>query len=70
LVITKNLTLLGGFDDTNLITRTARSSTINGNGAGVVISITNSAVVTVDGFTITGGDGSDNIYVAEGGNLD
>lgn len=60
MVITKNLTLLGGFDDTSLSSRTPRSSIIDGSGAGVVISITNSAVVTVEGFTVTGGNGTTN----------
>jgi hypothetical protein len=38
----------------------ATSTIIDGGRAGVVISITNSADVTLDGFTITGGDGSTN----------
>ena len=60
IVITKNLTLLGGFDDTSLTTRTPRSSIIDGAMTGVVISITNSANVTIESFTITGGNGTAN----------
>jgi hypothetical protein len=48
----------------------AASTIVNGGRAGVVISITNNADVTLDGFTITGGDGTSNVYPASGGNLD
>jgi uncharacterized repeat protein (TIGR01451 family) len=54
--ISKDLTLLGGFDDTTLTSRTPRSSIINGGRIASVIGIFNGATVTVDGFTITGGD--------------
>ncbi len=37
------------------------NSIIDGGGVGVVISITNNAAVTIDGFTIIGGDGSANV---------
>ncbi len=61
IVITKNLTLLGGFDNAPPdAARTPRSTIINGGAAGVVISITNSANVTVNGFTITNGDATTN----------
>ncbi len=51
LIITRDLTLQGADRDTTII---------NGNRVGVVISITNGAAPTIDGFTITGGDGSTN----------
>lgn len=54
--ITKNLTLLGGFNDTTLTGRTPRSSILDGGGANSVVKITNGAAATLDGFTITGGD--------------
>jgi hypothetical protein len=38
----------------------AFAATIDGGGVGAVISISNSAMVTIEGFTITGGDGSSN----------
>ncbi|MFN8453368.1 MAG: choice-of-anchor Q domain-containing protein [Anaerolineae bacterium] len=66
LVINKSLTLLGGFNDTTLTGRTPRSSIINGGGTGSVISITNNAAVTIDGFTITGGNGTTNGGVGGG----
>jgi hypothetical protein len=55
----KNVVLEGGYD----ATCTARDSSpyktiIDGNRAGVVISITNGAAPTIDGFTITNGDAS------------
>lgn len=60
IIITKDLTLLGGFDDTTLASRTPRSSVIDGGGLGVVVKVTGGAVVTLDGFTVTGGNGTDN----------
>jgi hypothetical protein len=54
-VITRSLTLKGAG---------AASTTINGGGVGTVISITNGAAPTIEGFTITGGDGSDNVYLS------
>lgn len=58
--ITKNLTLLGGCTTSACTTRNLGTSIINGGGLGVVISITNGAAVTVDGFTITAGNGTSN----------
>jgi hypothetical protein len=54
-VITRSLTLQGADKSTTII---------NGGRAGVVISVTNNAAVTIDGFTITGGDGSNNVYLS------
>jgi hypothetical protein len=64
IVINKDVVIEGGYQDQNLATRDPNlyRTTINGGGAGVVISITNSADPTIDGFTITGGDGSGNVY--------
>ncbi|HKZ83811.1 MAG TPA: choice-of-anchor Q domain-containing protein [Anaerolineae bacterium] len=59
-VITKSMTLLGGYADTTFTNRTPRSSIINGGGNSSVISVTNGAAVTIDGFTITGGDATAN----------
>ncbi len=68
-IISKSVTLLGGCDNAACTSRTPYGSIINGGGAGSVISITNGAV-TIDGFTITGGDGSGNVYLAQSGSLD
>jgi hypothetical protein len=57
-VITKNLTLLGGCTTSACTTRNLGTSIINGGGSGVVISIIQGAAVTIDGFTITGGNGT------------
>lgn len=72
LVITKNLVLEGGYQDQTLATRdpSLYETIINGGGVDVVISITNNADVAVDGFTITGGDGSNNVYLSGGSYLD
>jgi hypothetical protein len=59
-VINKNLTLLGGCTTSACTTRNPGTSTIHGGGSGTVIRISNGAVVTVDGFTITGGNGTTN----------
>ncbi|MEW5960071.1 MAG: hypothetical protein AB1801_20300, partial [Chloroflexota bacterium] len=66
-VITKNLTLLGGFNDTSFTTRTPRSSIINGGQSNSVVRISNGAAVTIDGFTITGGNATANN--GEGGGI-
>ena len=69
LVITKNVTLKGGCIDGTCSTQTPRTSIINGNSAGVVISVTNGADPTIDGFTIINGDGSGNTYQLGGGGI-
>ena len=59
--ISKNVVLLGGYDDTTFTTRTPRSSTIFGNHSARVVFIHEGADATVDGFTVMGGDAtSDN----------
>ncbi len=58
LVITRGLTLSGGWDN-SFIVQTAGASVIDGQGLGRVISITcasSDTVVVVDGFTIQNGD--------------
>jgi uncharacterized repeat protein (TIGR01451 family) len=57
LVITKSLTLLGGFESAGW-TRDIEvyETTIGGNRSGSVISVTNGCSTTIDGFTVTGGD--------------
>ena len=59
-IITKSVTLLGGFDDTGFTTRTPRGSIVDGSGLNSVMQIRERALVTIDGFTITGGDGTAN----------
>jgi len=67
LVITKSLTLLGGFESTGW-TRDIDlyETTIDGNRSGSVISVTNGCSTTIDGFTITNGatDFGGGIYVS------
>ena len=58
LSITKGITLSGGWDDA-FTERTPGDSTINGMGSGRAISITcaiSDTVVTIDGFTVEGGN--------------
>ena len=75
IIIDKDLTLLGGFDDTTLATRTPRSSRLDGGQVGSVLEIRNGANVTVDGFTIQRGDGTTNqghgggIFIRKGGGI-
>lgn len=60
LSITGGIALSGGWND-DFTTRSPGNTGINGNGAGRVISITcptSDTVVTIDGFTIFGGDAS------------
>ena len=60
LSITEGITLSGGWSD-DFSTRNPGNTGINGNGLGRVISITcpiSDTVVTIDGFTIFGGDAS------------
>lgn len=59
-VIDKNLMVIGGFDDASQTSRTPRSSVINGGGVGVAVQVTGGAVVIIEGFTITGGNGTAN----------
>ena len=66
-VINKSLTLLGGFTDTSLTSRTPRTSIIDGGGVGPVIRITNGAIVIIDGFTIRNGNATTNS--GQGGGL-
>jgi uncharacterized repeat protein (TIGR01451 family) len=56
LVITKSLTLEGGYESSGW-TRDIElyETTIDGNRSGSVISVTNGCSTTIDGFTITGG---------------
>jgi len=58
----KNVVLEGGYKEAPCTTRDSLlyKTIIDGNRTGVVISITNGAAPTIDGFTITGGDGSTN----------
>lgn len=60
LIINKSVTLLGGFDDTTLTSRTPRSGIIDGSGAGPVINITGNVNVIIDGFTIRNGNATTN----------
>lgn len=66
LMITKSLTLLGGFESAGW-TRDIElyETTIDGNRSGSVISVTNGCSTTIDGFTITNGatDHGGGIYV-------
>jgi len=55
LVITRSLTLLGGCETPACASRVSRTSIVDAGGAGSVVSITNSAAVTIEGFTLTGG---------------
>ena len=56
LVVTKDLTLLGGFESSGW-TRDIElyETSIDGNRSGSVISVTNGCSTIIDGFTITGG---------------
>ena len=67
LIITKSLTLLGGYE-VGFGSRTPRSTTVDGGAAGRVIAIQGAGIaVTIDGFEIANGDAGANdgggIYV-------
>ncbi len=68
LVITKGIILEGGYEASGW-TRDIElyEATIDGNRSGSVISVTNASTVTIDGFTISGGqaDNGGGIYVVD-----